>query len=65
MITLETRQVALVTRRRYARRKQSSSKPMTKETKGSHSAALIAGIERYPSKITSRMGKNELQRGGR
>jgi len=34
---------------------------MTKETKGSHSAALITGrIERYPSKITSRTGKKRI-----
>jgi large subunit ribosomal protein L27e len=58
---LKPGKVALVTRGRYAGRKAVILKPFDEGTK-SHlfGHALVAGIQRYPGKITSRMGKKRI-----
>jgi large subunit ribosomal protein L27e len=60
-LVLKPGKVALVTRGRYAGRKAVILKPYDDGTKGHpFGHALIAGIERYPGKITARMGKKRL-----
>lgn len=53
--------VALVTRGRYAGRKAVILKPFDDGTKTlPFGHALVAGIQRYPGKITARMGKKRI-----
>jgi len=58
---LKPGKVALVTRGRYAGRKAVIVKPFDEGTKAHpYGHALIAGIQRYPGKITARMGKKRI-----
>jgi large subunit ribosomal protein L27e len=58
---LKPGKVALVTRGRYAGRKAVVLKPFDEGTKGHpYGHALVAGIQRYPGKITARMGKKRI-----
>jgi large subunit ribosomal protein L27e len=58
---LKPGKVALVTRGRYAGRKAVILKPYDDGTKvHPFGHALVAGIQRYPGKITSRMGKKRI-----
>jgi len=58
---LKPGKVALVTRGRYAGRKAVILKPFDEGTKGHpFGHALVAGIDRYPLKVTSRMGKKRI-----
>ena len=53
--------VALVTRGRYAGRKAVILKPFDDGSKAHpFGHALVAGIQRYPGKITARMGKKRI-----
>merc|ERR1712029_535963 len=60
---LKVGRVAIITRGRYAGKKVVIIQPVDSGTK-SHpfSYALVAGIERYPSKVTRRMGKKKLEK---
>jgi large subunit ribosomal protein L27e len=58
---LKPGKVALVTRGRYAGRKAVILKPYDDGTKvHPFGHALVAGIQRYPGKVTSRMGKKRI-----
>jgi large subunit ribosomal protein L27e len=58
---LKPGKVALVTRGRYAGRKAVILKPYDEGTKvHPYGHALVAGIQRYPGKVTSRMGKKRI-----
>jgi large subunit ribosomal protein L27e len=58
---LKPGKVALITRGRYAGRKAVILKPFDDGTKSHpYGHALVAGIQRYPGKITSRMGKKRI-----
>jgi large subunit ribosomal protein L27e len=58
---LKPGKVALVTRGRYAGRKAVVLKPFDEGTKAHpYGHALVAGIQRYPGKITARMGKKRI-----
>ena len=60
-VVLKPGKVALVTRGRYAGRKAVILKPFDEGTKAHpYGHALIAGIQRYPGKITARMGKKRI-----
>jgi len=60
---LKPGKVAIVTRGRYAGRKAVILKPFDEGNKGHpFGHALIAGIQRYPGKITARMGKKRIAR---
>merc|ERR1712058_65210 len=55
---LKVGRVAIITRGRYAGKKVVIIQPVDQGTKAHpFSYALVAGIERYPSKVTRRMGK--------
>ncbi|KAK4936477.1 60S ribosomal protein L27B [Elasticomyces elasticus] len=60
---LKVGRVAIITRGRYAGRKVVIIQPIDQGTK-THpfSYALVAGIERYPSKVTRRMGKTRVEK---
>jgi len=60
---LKVGRVAIITRGRYAGKKVVIIQPVDSGTK-SHpfSYALVAGIERYPSKVTRRMGKKRVEK---
>ena len=61
ILVLKPGKVALVTRGRYAGRKAVILKPYDDGSKGhAFGHALVAGVERYPGKITSRMGKKRI-----
>jgi large subunit ribosomal protein L27e len=61
LIVLKPGKVALITRGRYAGRKAVILKPFDDGTKSHpYGHALVAGIQRYPGKITSRMGKKRI-----
>jgi large subunit ribosomal protein L27e len=61
MTVLKPGKVALVTRGRYAGRKAVILKPYDDGTKQHpYGHALVAGVERYPGKITARMGKKRI-----
>lgn len=60
-VVLKPGKVALITRGRYAGRKAVILKPYDDGTKvHPFGHALVAGIQRYPGKITSRMGKKRI-----
>jgi large subunit ribosomal protein L27e len=60
-LVLKPGKVALVTRGRYAGRKAVILKPFDEGTKTlPFGHALVAGIQRYPGKITARMGKKRI-----
>src|SRR5579859_5068753 len=60
-LVLKPGKVALITRGRYAGRKAVILKPYDDGTKvHPFGHALVAGIQRYPGKITARMGKKRI-----
>ncbi|KIX99838.1 uncharacterized protein Z520_04474 [Fonsecaea multimorphosa CBS 102226] len=60
---LKVGRVAIITRGRYAGKKVVIIQPMDSGTKQHpFSYALVAGIERYPSKVTRRMGKKRMEK---
>ena len=61
LLVLKPGKVALVTRGRYAGRKAVILKPFDDGTKvHPFGHALVAGIQRYPGKVTARMGKKRI-----
>ncbi|RMZ77960.1 hypothetical protein DV738_g4115, partial [Chaetothyriales sp. CBS 135597] len=60
---LKVGRVAIITRGRYAGRKVVIIQPVDTGTKQHpFSYALVAGIERYPSKVTRRMGTKRAEK---
>jgi len=60
---LKVGRVAIITRGRYAGKKVVIIQPVDSGTKAHpFSFALVAGIERYPSKVTRRMGKKRVEK---
>ncbi|EXJ67785.1 large subunit ribosomal protein L27e [Cladophialophora psammophila CBS 110553] len=60
---LKVGRVAIITRGRYAGKKVVIIQPVDSGTKQHpFSYALVAGIERYPSKVTRRMGKKRMEK---
>merc|ERR1711939_759612 len=60
---LKVGRVAIITRGRYAGKKVVIIQPVDQGTKQHpFSYALVAGIERYPSKVTRRMGKKRVEK---
>ncbi|KEF60699.1 large subunit ribosomal protein L27e [Exophiala aquamarina CBS 119918] len=60
---LKVGRVAIITRGRYAGKKVVIIQPMDSGSKThTFSYALVAGIERYPSKVTRRMGKKRVEK---
>ncbi|KPI35830.1 60S ribosomal protein L27-B [Cyphellophora attinorum] len=60
---LKVGRVAIITRGRYAGKKVVIIQPVDSGTKAHpFSFALVAGVERYPSKVTRRMGKKRVEK---
>ncbi|KAF7508173.1 60S ribosomal protein L27B [Endocarpon pusillum] len=60
---LKVGRVAIITRGRYAGKKVVIIQPMDSGTKQHpFPYALVAGIERYPTKVTRRMGKKRMEK---